>query len=206
MFVPALMVVAFCAEGPPASVPADSLSALYAGGVTWTDFLASANARRALWLENYEAGEPAADLIQRAREVGGTWRFLVVAVDSCSDSANTIPFLARLVEAVPGLDLRVVHPTAGRRLMEAHRTADGRAATPTVLLLDEAYVERGCFVERPRALRRLLAERASLGDADRFEAKMEWYREDRGSETVKELVELLEAAAAGTVICERGPQ
>ena len=46
----------------------------------------------------------------------------MVAVDSCSDSVNTIPYLARLVEMVDGFDMRVVNSRVGRKVMEDHPT------------------------------------------------------------------------------------
>ena len=69
----------------------------------------------------------------------------------CSDSVNTIPFLAQLVAQVPQLDMRVISPTQGRQLMETRRTPDGRGATPTVIILDESGAEAGCWIERPAA-------------------------------------------------------
>lgn len=203
-----LLAVACVAPGPlagPSRLPApgDSLAVLYQGGRTWKEFMDAARARKGLWQENYERGITDSGLVARARGAGGPWRLLVIAVDSCSDSANTIPFLVRLAEQVPGLEVRIVPPTKGRWVMEGHRTEDGRAATPTVLVLDEEFRERGCFVERPRALRRWLAGPGqSLPEQERHEAKMRWYREDGGRETVLDLVEILEAAAAGGVRCE----
>jgi len=202
----ALAALIACVPGNDAGVqPAarsDSLAELYRSGRAWTDFYSAVNARRALWTDNYEGGALPDSLVARARAVGGTWRFLVVAIDTCSDSANTIPFLAKLVEVVPGLELRIVDPKAGRWVMESHRTADGRAATPTVILLDDSFTDRGCFVERPVALRKKLAA-AGGGDQDRFESKMTWYREDAGISTVSDLIGLLEAAAAGGSHCDQ---
>lgn len=203
-----LMAVACVAPGPftgPSHppTPGDSLAALYRGGRTWQEFMDAARARKGLWQENYERGVTDSGLVARARGAGGPWRLLVIAVDSCSDSANTIPFLVRLAELVPGLEVRIVAPTEGRWVMDAHRTEDGRAATPTVLVLDEEFRERGCFVERPRALRRWLAGPGrSLPEQERHEAKMRWYREDGGRETVLDLVEILEAAGSGGARCE----
>lgn len=178
---------------------ADSLEQLYRRGRTWEQFYGAVNARKALWVENVEGAELPEGLVARARVAGGQWRFLVVAIDSCSDSANTIPYLAALVRQVEGLDMRIVDPSLGRWVMEAHRTSDGRAATPTVLLLDERFRERGCFIERPQALRRLLA---ALDPDEHFERKMTWYREDRGLSAVSDLVELIEAAARGADRCD----
>jgi hypothetical protein len=205
MTVSLLALVAACAGSTPepATGP-DTLAQLYDRGRTWPAFFAGVNARKALWTENYERGEPAAELVARALAVPGVWRVLAVAEDSCSDSASTIPYLARLVELVPSIELRIVGSRDGRWVMESHRTEDGRAATPTIVLLDERFEERGCFVERPAALRRFLAEhRPRLAEDEVLARKMVWYREDRGGATVRDFVEMLEAAAAGTPRCPK---
>jgi hypothetical protein len=181
----------------------DDLKSLFEGGRSYTDFLGAATRRAELWHGNTEkaAGiDPA--LVARARAVGGTWRLLAVAVDSCSDSVSTIPYLARLVALVDGLDMRIIDSTVGRGIMEAHRTPDGRAATPTVLLLDSSYDEAGCFIERPPTLQTWILENdGTLSGNEIVEQKMEWYANDSGHATVEALVEVLEAAAAGRTLC-----
>lgn len=196
------LMAAACVMG--AGVPAsDSVARLYEGGRTWAEFFEAAKARKPMWRDNYEAGEADPVLVARARAVGGQWRILAVAEDWCGDSANTVPYLVRLSEQVPGLDLRIANSKDGRWLMERHRTPDGRAATPTIVLLDSEGQERGCFVERPAKLRDWVSEnKPKLPDDDFQTAKMRWYREDRGRETVREIVELLEAAGKGPTTCQ----
>ena len=104
-----------------------------------------------------------------------------------------------LVDQLPNVELRVVHPDIGRPLMNAHRTPDGRAATPTVILLDAAGNERGCFIERPAALRDLLA---SVPSDERFRRKMAWYAEDAGRQVRHDVAAMLEAASRGDRRCE----
>lgn len=186
----------------PGPIAADSLPALYARGRTWQEFLDSTRARRQTWLDNYAKGEPDAAAVARAALVPGRWRFLVVAIDACGDSAHSIPYLARLVEAVPSLELRIVLPTEGKWVQESHRTEDGRPATPTVVLLDEQGVERGCWIERPYVLRKLVADvRSGAVAGNLIEVITAWRAEDQGRSTVADLVDLLEAAAAGTTRC-----
>jgi Thioredoxin len=183
--------------------PEATLRELYESGRPYEEFLAHAERRKDLWHGNTAKADGLADeLVERARAIPGTWRLLVVAIDSCSDSVSTIPYLAWLAERVPNLDLRVVDPVAGRAVMEAHPTPDGRAATPTVVLLDEAWNEAGCFIERPKRLQEWLAGLdGSLSAEERYERKMEWYAENAGRETVREVVEVLEAAGSGGVVC-----
>ncbi len=191
--------------GPPELDPWTDLETLYRSGLAFGAFLDQADRRREMWIAHYETGQAPPSLIERARAVGGTWRLLAIAEDWCSDSVNTIPFLALLSERVPGLDLRIIDSEAGRALMQAHRTPDGRAATPTVILLDAEYRKAGCWVERPAELQAwALEHRPRLDDREFLRRKMSWYREDGGRSTVREIVELLERAAGGQAGCEGG--
>lgn len=187
-----------------ASAVADSaLLRLYESGTPWDGFLSAARARREMWLRHATEGVVPADAVTRARALPGRWRLLVVAVDSCSDSVNTIPFIARLVASVPQLEMRVITPQAGRALMEARRTPDGRAATPTVVILNDAGDEVGCWIERPAALQALAIEARAGGGTDAFVArKAAWYEADAGASTISEIVAVLERAAAGARGCD----
>lgn len=174
----------------------DSLRAIYERGQSFPDFLAAAERRKEMWHANYQTGATVdATMVARAAAVGGTWHILVVAIDSCSDSVSTIPYLARLVEQVEGLEMRIVLPSAGKSVQQAHRTPDGRAATPTVVLLNPDWEVVGCFVERPVALREWL-------EAHPGENKMDWYAADLGRTTVAQFVDVLEQAGQGTMRCE----
>lgn len=185
--------------GAPVATPGDTLRATFEQGVPFATFLAGASNRKEQWVTNY-AGTAAIDatLVARANAVKGHWRLLVVSIDSCSDSVNTVPHIARLMDQVPNVEMRIVTPDQGRAVMESHRTPDDRAATPTVILLDDQWQERGCFIERPPALR---THMDSLPSAERFSGKMAWYEQDAGKTTVAEIVAMLEAAARGEVQC-----
>ena len=197
-----------CIAGP-AAVPAlsragtdSSYQRIFESGIPFATFLERAERRKEQWATNYRIGAVPDALLTRARAVMGTWKVLVVAVDGCSDSVNTVPYIARLFEALPGVELRVVDSEVGKSIMESHRTPDGRAATPTVLLLDASFQERGCFIERPGLLRQLMSDqREKSGEGGLFEGKMKWYDDDKGAHTVEEMVAILEAAGRGESIC-----
>lgn len=181
-----------------------SLEALYDRARAFGDFLADASRRKDLWERRYRDGDVEPSALERARRLEGTWRLLAIAEDWCSDSVNTIPYLALLADRSPALELRVIDSEAGQALMEAHLTPDGRPATPTVLVLDSAYEEVGCWIERPSKLQAwALENREALGRRFMPE-KMAWYREDAGRSTVDEVLAVVEAAAEGRTVCERG--
>ncbi|NNE69331.1 MAG: hypothetical protein HKN29_03080 [Rhodothermales bacterium] len=180
-----------------AAVPDSLLKDLYESGQSYAAFLEDAERRKAMWEANTEKAGVPEDLLERAAAVGGTWHLLVIAVDGCSDSANVIPYLAALTDAVDGLEMRIVDSTQGRALMNAHRTPDGRAATPTVLLLDSAFNNAGAFIERPAPLQEwAMTSREELGDAEYLTQKLAWYDEDMGRTTLVEMIEILETASA----------
>lgn len=214
MFVPLLLATfAFAAPIPPcdiplarasAVVPADStLSALFASGADYRTFLAEARARREQWVRHTERAVVPADALEAARALRGPWRILVAAVDGCSDSVNTIPYLAALAEQVPSLELRIVLPGPGRPVMESHRTPDGRAATPTVVILDASGADVGCWVERPAKLQAMAIAARAAGTIDAFSRdKQQWYDADAGASTIREVVAVLQAAEAGSPRCD----
>ena len=201
-----------CPAGPVDAVPMplvavertnDRLEELYRAGATFDEFYERAERRRDLWVKNYVDGSVEAEMVARVEALGRKWRLLAVAEDWCSDSVSTIPFLALLAERSSNVEMRILDSEQGREIMESHRTPDDRAATPTVLILDENYDEAGCFVERPAELQAwAIEERPQLSSSEFFSRKMDWYDEDGGASTVRQIVEALEAAEAGTPVCD----
>lgn len=175
---------------------------LFESGQTFADFVAKADRRKEQWEANYALRATPDALVARAKATGPGWRLLVVTVPGCSDSVNSIPYLASLVDQLPGVEMRLVMRDAGLSVMEGHRTPDGRAATPTVVLLDAEYRERGCWIERPAPLIAWLEEqKGKMSDGELFDGKMKWYDADRGASSLEELVQVMEAAAAGRTRC-----
>lgn len=200
-----------CGVGPAAPVleasigperQARSFEDLYRSGVTFAEFLENAEARVEGWHRNYGEGSVPARLTMKARAIPGSWRLLVVAEDWCGDSVNTIPYIARLVEGVNGLDMRIIDSEVGKGVMDAHPTPDGRGATPTVLLLDEDGRRVGCWTERPSELQKWWIENPDhLSSRRKLRQKYAWYDRDKGESTLEEIVGLIEAAAGGSPHC-----
>ena len=189
-----LAFLLLCPVPLPAQTP--DYAALWASGETYGEFTADIRARQSLWERNRARAAVPDPVLSRARAVPGSWRLLVVAFDRCSDSVSTIPYLAELAERVDGLALRIIPPDEGRAIMDANPTAGGRPATPTVLILDDAWRPRGAWVERPAELQAWYeANPDGLSHDARYFEKMEWYDRDAGRSTVEEVVSLLEAAA-----------
>jgi len=167
--------------------------ALYAQGITFAEFLDQVRARREEWRAHYNDATVSADLITRMRALPDRRRILVVAADYCFDSTNTIPYVARLADAVPErLQLRVLDPTRGQPIMEAHKTPDGRAATPTIAILGEDGRFIAAWTERPTATQSWFLEQQKVMMQKPLHDQLEaWYASDAGKTTVAEIAALL---------------
>jgi len=172
---------------------APDYAALYARGTTFAEFLDQAQSRRDEWRNRYRDALVDPGLIQQARALHGRHLLLVVAEDWCSDSAQSIPYLARLVEAAPDtLEMRVVDSTTGRPASEANPTPDGRGATPTVVVLTADGTSIGAWSERPSELERWsIEQRKLLSNRELHQRIAEWYARDAGRSVLTEIMAIL---------------
>jgi hypothetical protein len=205
----ALVLKVSRAEALPGS-PSDPIRALYERGVPFSVFFEGVEDRRELWDRHWADSRLEEGYRIRAEAIPGRWHLLVVTVPSCSDTIGSLPYLAHLADAMPGLELRVVDAEAGRFVLQRHRAPDGREATPTVLLLDEDYGLAGCWVEQPPELQAWWPEndRPEAPLEERLRIKMAWYAEDAGRSTLEMTLGMLEAAVRGERVCpgsEGGP-
>ncbi len=182
-----------------------SLVVLHQSGQTFPDFLEATRSRREGWHRITDSVAIADSMVARANAAGGSWRLLVIAIDACGDSMQQVPYVARLGQLVDSLDVRIVLPGEGSAVQETHRSLDGRKATPTYVLIDASGKEAGCFVELPREIREWTHARMdSLSREERYAYRADWYAADKGASVVREVIELIEGARAGTPLCDRG--
>lgn len=188
-----LAVVALCRAPAAAGAPPD-YQRIYAQGIDFQAFLGKARARREEWRRRYRDAVVPADLAARMRALPERRRILVVAEDWCADSASSVPYIARLVDAAPSrLTLHIVDTTVGAAAMEANRTPDGRGATPTVIVLGKDGRLIGAWTERPAAAQQwfLEAQKTTM-QKPLHEQLAKWYEDDGGRTTLAEVAAILE--------------
>ena len=203
MLLISLLTIAVTCPVPEPPVPAPlDFQAHYEAGLTFEAFLAGVESRREDWQTNYDAARIPSDAAATAARIPGSWRLLVVTADWCGDSVNSIPYLARLVETSDNIEMRIVDREQATELLEAYPTPDGRPATPTIFVLNPDYTEVGCWIERPSPLRDWALERRGTMPQNEFHRRLlSWYAWDRGETSVREIVDLVAAAAAGRPHC-----
>jgi hypothetical protein len=168
----------------------------YEAGVSFDRFLKGAQENRALWHALADRVEVAREAEERVRAVPGCWRILVLADDWCGDAINTVPVVAALADAAPGVDLRIVPRDRFPELRDRHLTGGSRSI-PIVILLDDQGTPRGSWGPRPGVLQeRFQKELRSLPQGRRYRELRKWYARDRGTTTADEIANLFEAASA----------
>jgi hypothetical protein len=167
---------------------------VYRQGTTFADFLDKARAHRDQWRANYNDATVSPTLVTRMRALPAKRHLLVVAEDWCSDSLNTVPYIARLVDGGPErLDMRVVNREIGKTVMDAHRTPDGRTATPTIAILGEDWHLIAAWTERPTSIQAwFLEKQKTTMQQPLHDELVAWYAKDAGKTTVLEIADLLE--------------
>jgi hypothetical protein len=186
-----LLVLSVSRQAP--DVP--TAASLFERGLTWEQFLSGVTVQRELWLKNAAAANIPPGLSERLTRVSRGLRLVIVAEDSCTDSVNTVPYIARLASAAR-LDVRVIDRTVGEPLMKRHHAPGGRTATPVVVLVRNGR-DVGAWVERPAVLQKLfLSMTADPENGRRLAQRQSWYDLDRGRTTLEELVALAEHAVS----------
>jgi hypothetical protein len=165
----------------------------YRAGLTFADFLESAEANAELWKDIYRRATVSDEAVRRARRFIGKVCLLVVSADWCGDAVNTVPYIARLADDA-GLDLRIIDRDAHPHVIDAHLTRGARSI-PVAILLDRSHREMNWWGPRPTVLQQWFQEQGKqLPGGERYRELRRWYATDRGHSTVDEIVRMLEHA------------
>jgi hypothetical protein len=173
--------------------------AYWDAGVSWDRYLADeVREHRALWEAVWMRAKVPEWALEQARRTGGEWKLLVITEDWCGDASNTVPVIARLAQALPNVEMRVVKRDAHPVLMDRHLTGGSRSI-PLVIVLRPDLTVAGQWGPRPTDLQRfVLAEKKAalrpVGDI--YRDVRTWYARDRGETTLRELLGVMEADSA----------
>jgi len=162
---------------------------LWQDGLSFEAFVASCKAQHCgLWQGVYNLAR-IPDWARNAVPPGAARKLLVIAEDWCGDASNTVPVVAKLADAVLGLELRVILRDANPEVMDRYLT-NGSRSIPVVIALDENYQELGHWGPRPTELQAwVMANRATMPKTELYPKVRKWYAKDRGETTLREVLE-----------------
>ena len=175
-----------------------TLEARWATAQTFREFVDAAEKNRQQWIDTARLAKVRDAMVERASRIPGRWHLLVILEDWCGDAVNTVPFVEKLAELAPNLELRVIGRDANPDLMDAHLSGpDGTSrAIPVVMVLDERFAEVGWWGSRPSPLQQWVErEGGAMTKDERYRHVRTWYARDRGRTTLNEIVSLIERAA-----------
>jgi len=122
----------------------------FATGMAWKDYLAQMGDTRARTEENYNKASLTADEKQFFSGLNQVKYVLMMAENWCGDVHRNSPMIARIVEAMPGTELRVFlrdqHPVLTDCFLN-----NGYRSIPIVAFFDKDWNEVGRWIERPAA-------------------------------------------------------
>ena len=174
---------------------------LWDRALAYPDFLAASTKHKGLWEGIYAITRLPA-WTAGALGPGVRGRLLVIAEDWCGDASSVIPIVARLVDQVPALEIRVLRRDENPEVMDQYLT-NGSRSIPIVIALDEDFRELGHWGPRPRVLQAwVMANRGTVPKAELYPKIRQWYARDHGESTLREV---LEAAGADVPAAEVGP-
>ena len=173
----------------------------FEGAKRLSDFIAGAEQNREMWQSIYARASVSDDILELARELPAKRHLLVLVEDWCGDAFNSVPWLARLADAVADkLELRVLRRDQNLDLMDEHLSPTGGRAIPVVMVLDENFSEIGWWGSRPAELQAWVDETGkSLDKAERYHQMRLWYSRDRGVSTLREVLAIAGAPAGEAV-------
>ncbi len=168
----------------------------FTAGCSFSEVLRRPKDNSVLWDAIYKRAAVSPAIQERLKGLRGEWKLLVLNEDWCGDSVNILPHVARLAEAHPGLDLRILSRDKNPDLMNAHLSGSSKSI-PVVIVYDADFHEVGWWGPRPRALQAwVVSEGLALPKPDRYRHIRTWYARDKGETVMSEILSIIEQRAS----------
>jgi len=128
-----------------------------------------------------------------------TW--MVITENWCGDSAQNLPYVAKLAELNENIDLVIVLRDSNPEIMDKYLT-NGTKSIPILIVFDENGNELFKWGPRPERLKKEILEMKFKGivKPELYEKLHLWYSRNKGSELTKELTELFSKAINSEII------
>jgi len=130
------------------TIPLDS--ARFSKGMTWKDYMAQMGDTRARTEENYSKASLTEDERKFFSGINQVKHVLMLGENWCGDVHRNSPMIARIVEAMPGADLRVFLRDQNVDLTDCFLN-NGYRSIPIVVFFDKDWNEVGRWIERSHA-------------------------------------------------------
>jgi len=161
---------------------------IWQGAMTFDQFVAQTRPEhQALWQGIYRHATAPSWAVELLADQ--QLHFLAISEDWCMDTSNTLPFLQRVTEAVPGVDLRLILRDKNPTIMDRYLT-NGSRSIPVLIILDAQFREVGKWGPRPADLQAwVMTNRPLLAKSEVVKEERRWYARDKGETTIREVLQ-----------------
>ncbi|HYB44008.1 MAG TPA: thioredoxin family protein [Candidatus Methylomirabilis sp.] len=121
----------------------------FAQGLTLPEYVAQMGVNRERFVRALEAAAIRPDDEQVLERLPGTAKVLVITEDWCGTSIAYIPFVARLVEGRPGIEMRIFLRDANPDIMDRYLKRGLYRSIPVFVFFDREMNELARFIEAP---------------------------------------------------------
>ncbi len=139
--------------------------------------------------KNYKVSEELAVEIKNIKE---KQLWMVITEDWCGDSAQNLPYLARMAEISPNIDFRIILRDSNPEIIDLYLT-NGTRSIPKLVAFDMGGNELFNWGPRPKAAHDLIHQWKSEGivKPELYEKLHLWYGRNRGKDIEAEMTEIL---------------
>jgi len=129
-------------------IPLDS--ARFSKGMTWKDYMAQMGDTQKRTEENYNRANLTDEEKKFFSDVKGVKYVLMLAENWCGDVHRNSPLIAKIIEAIPGAELRVFLRDQNLDITDCFLN-NGYRSIPVVVFFDKDWNEVGRWIERAHA-------------------------------------------------------
>lgn len=137
-----------------------------------------------------------ADLSKMVRDYGKTMHWVVITEAWCGDAAQNIPYIAKLAETVPNVELELVYRDQNSDFMDGYLTNGARSIPKFIGFDRESGEELFVWGPRPEPVQQMVMEYKDLLDHeklpfDQFAERIHgWYAKDKNETLRTELLHI----------------
>ena len=132
-------------------------------------------------------------LCSKIKEINQPQIWMMITEDWCGDSAQTIPYIAKIVECNPLIDLRIILRDQNPEIMDNYLT-NGSRSIPKLVAFDMDGNELFQWGPRPQEAQELVNNAKAEGKSkEQFLNELHlWYGRNRGKNLEEEFMNILE--------------
>lgn len=136
---------------------------------------------------------PSSDMVSLLSNLDIPMTWMLITESWCGDSAQTLPYIARIAAAMPKTSLQILSRDNHPEIMDLYLT-NGSRSIPKLVAFDSDWNEIFQWGPRPEEAMELARElkESGLSEAVRAKEIQGWYNRNKGSSLEREFIQVFE--------------